>query len=228
MKIQNTNNHTYLLGTITEVCHTIGSIIERDWSDKKEFYFPKFYFGTVDEFERVDKPLHQVAIAIEGWYGCKQIESEFESSDIATILADYCGGGAAVARSLWLDDLYVGVVEDAISSLMIKSLEMNWIVGKDPIVLVETEFSLPIYSDEELAQLRTQYEKFKRQWMADHGYTLESLVASLAADLEDSGEPLWETYQTWEKETGFGSEIWPCFDEWLENEKSEHEKEENQ
>lgn len=223
MKIENTNNHTYLLGTITEVCHTIGSIIEKDWKDKKEFYFPKFYFGTIDEFERLDKPLHQVAIAIEGWHGCKSIENEFESSDMATILADYSGGGAAVAGSLWLDELYEDTVGNVIATIMVNSLEMDENANKDSVVLVETHQRLPIYSDEELAQLRTQYEKFKLQWMADHGYTLESLVASLAADLEDSGEPLWETYQTWEKETGFGSEIWPCFDEWLENEKEENQ-----
>lgn len=224
MKIENTNNHTYLLGTITEVCNTIGSIIEKDWKNGEDFVFPKFYFATVDEFEREDKTLRQIEIASEGWHGCKSIENEFESSDnTATILADYCGGGAAVAISLYLADLYADIVGNAISSLMIKTLEMDEAIDKDPLVIVETEFVLPVYSDEELAQLRIKYEKFKLQWMIDHGYTLESLVASLAADLEDSGEPLWETYQTWENETGFGSEIWPCFDEWLENERKEEE-----
>lgn len=130
MKIENTNNHTYLLGTITEVCHTIGSIIEKDWKNGREFVFPKFYFGTIDEFEHLDKSLRQIAIATEGWHGCKSIENEFESSDMATILADYCGGGAAVAISLYLDDLYSDVVESAISSLMIKTLEIDEAIEK--------------------------------------------------------------------------------------------------
>lgn len=67
-------------------------------------------------------------------------------------------------------------------------------------------------------QLRAEYEKFKLQWMLDHGHTLESLVSSLAASLEDSEEPLVETYNTWEREVGFGGEIYPCFEEWLDNE----------
>lgn len=221
MKIENNNNQTYLLGTITEVCHTIGSVIERDWKNGREFTFPKFHFGTIDEFDRMDRSLRQVAITIEGWYGCESIANEFGTNEVATILADYCGGGAASAGSLWLDELYADTVGDTIATVIIKSLEMNESVNKNSVVLVEVKSLLPIYSDEELAQLRTKYEKFKFQWMLDHGHTIDSLVSYLASSLEDSGEPLWETYRAWEEYTGFDGEIWPCFNEWLDNEGKE-------
>lgn len=224
MKIENLEHNTYLLGTIKDVCNTIGSIIEKDWKNDKEFVFPAFYFATTDYYPDADRTLRDFALVVESWYGCKSIENTFESTDMATILADYCGGGAASAGSLWLDELYGDVVGGTIASVMIKALEMNESANKDTIILVETQARLPIYSDEELAQLRKKYEASKLQWMIDHGHTLESLVASLAASLEDSGEPLWETYQAWEKDDGFGGETWPSFEKWLENEK----KEENQ
>lgn len=218
MKIEKHDKYTFLFGTIKEVCGVIGSVIEKDSKNSKKFAFPKFYFSTAGDYASSDMRLQDIASILGEWYGCESIVNSFDSDSTATFIADYCGGGAASAGSLWLDELYGNTVGDVIASVIMKALEMNEPVNKDTFIIAETESPLSVYSDEELAQLHTKYEKFKLQWMVDHGYTVESLVASLAAYLEDSGEPLYETYQMWEQDAGFGGEIWPCFDEWLENE----------
>lgn len=62
------------------------------------------------------------------------------------------------------------------------------------------------------------YERFKLQWMLDHGYTLTDLVEELDRIREDydPDESFLSIFESWEFDQGFGSEIWPCYDEWLE------------
>lgn len=66
-----------------------------------------------------------------------------------------------------------------------------------------------------------EYERFKLQWMLDHGYSLSDLMRELQAlqhdDPEDSDRisiPVTELFKEWESDSGFGSEIWPCKAEW--------------
>ena len=73
-----------------------------------------------------------------------------------------------------------------------------------------------------------EYERFKLQWMLDHGYTLADLMRELQGlqydDPEDSdaiSTPITELFDHWEMEVGFGSEIWPCFGEYLQCEGGE-------
>lgn len=62
------------------------------------------------------------------------------------------------------------------------------------------------------------YERFKLQWMLDHGHTLKELVQELERQREESDPDMnLETiFADWEFGYGFGSEIWPCFQEYLE------------
>lgn len=69
----------------------------------------------------------------------------------------------------------------------------------------------------------SRYEKYKLQWMLDHGYGLSDLLVELDelrfADPENSNyisNPLLEIFADWEFERGFGGEIWACEEEWKE------------
>lgn len=72
------------------------------------------------------------------------------------------------------------------------------------------------------------YKRFKLEWMLAHGYTLEELMQELQGiqyeDPEDSdtiSRPITELFEEWEQEVGFGSEIWPCYAEYLDCEAKE-------
>lgn len=62
------------------------------------------------------------------------------------------------------------------------------------------------------------YERFKLQWMLDHKHTLQELLCELDAYSEDCGDAgsMQELMDVWEKDRGFGGEMWPCYEEWLE------------
>ena len=67
-------------------------------------------------------------------------------------------------------------------------------------------------------QERKAYERFRLQWMLDHGRTLPELIGELQK-LRDEGDPemsLQALFRDWEFGYGFGSEIWPCFEEFLD------------
>ena len=73
---------------------------------------------------------------------------------------------------------------------------------------------------------RKEYEKFKLQWMIDHGYTLFDLIHELQMMIDESdGESLKELFEDWEYGFGFNSEIWPCYDEWLDYDGSDEDEE---
>ena len=66
------------------------------------------------------------------------------------------------------------------------------------------------------------YERFKLEWMLAHGYTLQHLVAELEKLREESPDmSLPGIFADWEFGYGFGSEIWPCFEEFLDCEYKE-------
>lgn len=68
-----------------------------------------------------------------------------------------------------------------------------------------------------------KYEIFKLQWMLDHGYTLSDLIHELQLLQNKSQDDSIKTlFDDWEYGYGFGSEIWPCYEEWLDCEGSEN------
>ena len=80
---------------------------------------------------------------------------------------------------------------------------------------------------------RKRYEIFKLKWMVAHGYSLIDFVSKINACYEElqAKEPvfkgclyakpspdIWDAFDLFE-DTGFeGGMIYPCFDEWLDNE----------
>lgn len=70
------------------------------------------------------------------------------------------------------------------------------------------------------------YEKFQLKWMIDHDHSLLELMEELQSlqyeDPEDSdriSSPITELFQEWEADRGFGSEIWPCEEEYEKGDK---------
>ena len=67
----------------------------------------------------------------------------------------------------------------------------------------------------------TRYEKYQLQWMIDHDYSLDDLIKSIfeyGVDCQGDYAMEPELFGQWEKDSGFGDEIWACYAEWLENE----------
>lgn len=64
----------------------------------------------------------------------------------------------------------------------------------------------------------TAYEQYQLQWMIDHGYSLKNLMDELTEyqKMGDFADPVSDIFHDWEKEWGFGSEIWACEKEWQE------------
>lgn len=68
-----------------------------------------------------------------------------------------------------------------------------------------------------------KYEIFKLQWMLDHGYTLDDLIHELQLlQNKNQDDSIKTLFDDWEYGYGFGSEIWPCYEEWLDCEGSEN------
>lgn len=76
-------------------------------------------------------------------------------------------------------------------------------------------------SEAEIKMARKAHEEFKLIWMQMHGYSMQDLINQLEAarqDLFDEEASMQTVFEHWEDNVGFGGEIWPCFDEYLDNE----------
>lgn len=63
------------------------------------------------------------------------------------------------------------------------------------------------------------YEKYKLNWLLDHGYTLSNLMHELdIMQEENTDDSVSQLFIDWEYGFGFGSEIWACYQEFLDNE----------
>jgi hypothetical protein len=68
------------------------------------------------------------------------------------------------------------------------------------------------------------YEKYKLNWMMEHGYTIVDLFECVGKHLID--DPDWslaDAYDEWELSDGFHGEIWCCFEEFLDCEYQDKE-----
>ncbi len=77
--------------------------------------------------------------------------------------------------------------------------------------------------EEHEKELRKLYERYKLQWMIYHDFSLVDLIKELEvmiqedAEFEDIRQSLQERFEAWEFGIGFGGQIWPCFDEFVES-----------
>jgi hypothetical protein len=63
------------------------------------------------------------------------------------------------------------------------------------------------------------YEKYKLDWLLKHGYTLADLMNELDKMQEESlDDSVSQLFTDWEYGFGFGSEVWVCYEEFLESE----------
>ena len=74
--------------------------------------------------------------------------------------------------------------------------------------------------------MEKKYEQFKLKWMLEHGHTLKELIDELEELREESDpdETLQDIFDEWEFGYGFGSEIWPCYEEYMDCEGAAEEK----
>ena len=63
------------------------------------------------------------------------------------------------------------------------------------------------------------YERYKLDWLLNHGYTLTDLMNELDKMQEESPDDrVSQLFTDWEYGFGFGSEVWACYEEFLDNE----------
>ena len=64
-----------------------------------------------------------------------------------------------------------------------------------------------------------KYEKFKLKWLIEHGFSLNDLITELSSFLSEQAEEtsLEEAFADWECYYGFNGEIYPCYQEWFDN-----------
>lgn len=68
------------------------------------------------------------------------------------------------------------------------------------------------------------YEKYKTEWMLEHGITMDEFVRVLdnyRSECEQDGDEfnsIEDVLNNFEDDGSFGGEIWSCYDEWEENE----------
>ena len=69
----------------------------------------------------------------------------------------------------------------------------------------------------------TIYEQYQLQWMIEHGHSLHDLISELDKIQRDedgniASVPVSELFKRWKADSGFGSAIWACKEEWLDSE----------
>lgn len=63
------------------------------------------------------------------------------------------------------------------------------------------------------------YEKYRLDWMIAHGHSITELMKELELmRQEDPERSLLSLFEDWEYGYGFSSEVWACYDEFLETE----------
>lgn len=68
------------------------------------------------------------------------------------------------------------------------------------------------------------YEKYRLDWMLQHGYTLSDLIDVLSElQKEDPSMSLYECLDDLELITGFKGVVWVCYPEFLNNEYQDEE-----
>jgi hypothetical protein len=65
---------------------------------------------------------------------------------------------------------------------------------------------------------KVAYEKYRLDWMLSHGYTLTDLTNELDLLQEENNDSVSQLFADWEYGFGFNSEIWVCYEEFLDNE----------
>lgn len=76
-------------------------------------------------------------------------------------------------------------------------------------------------SEAEMKTAQDGYKFFQLLWMQLHGYSVQDLISQLEAvrqDLFDEDASIQTVFEHWEDNVGFGGEIWPCFEEYLDTE----------
>lgn len=119
-------------------------------------------------------------------------------------------------------------LESAFEIVPDKFFYRHGITAKTTLELKPAEFDLnEDFADIIEKQNRADYELFKLKWMGMNGYTVEDLADALlnyraekAAETEDNPDDMDyldnKLFDEWVEERGFGGNIWPCYEEFLQ------------
>ncbi len=130
-------NRTYILGTTNEIAGAVAKeTAKRIKKDCSHFDFPNFDFTDVEEYD-ICADLRHTAEVSEGWYGCRDIITNFNDDYVRTIIADYYGGGAVSASSFWIDDCEEWLIRDAIFDVVSDTLRRNNYYDDSLILIAE-------------------------------------------------------------------------------------------
>lgn len=62
----------------------------------------------------------------------------------------------------------------------------------------------------------SEYERYRLQWMLDHDHSLTELIRELndyQNEADDMELTVQDVFNEWERDTGFGGELWVCEEE---------------
>lgn len=91
---------------------------------------------------------------------------------------------------------------------------------KGMTVYVNRNFNQYIINFDKKGKQMTDYEKYQLHWMIVHGHSLNELMQEMERLQTEICEPvsISELFRQWESDSGFGSEIWACEEEWMDEE----------
>lgn len=122
------------------------------------------------------------------------------------------------------DTLYDDPIqEDAVDAHIARMLDNTTLVAEENVFCIEgwmvkiMDAASANRKEEANPHQKTSqdYCRYQLQWMLDHGYTLSDLMRELeVCRSENPGASISELFADWEQNSGFGSEIWACEDEW--------------
>lgn len=78
-----------------------------------------------------------------------------------------------------------------------------------------------------MKNLKVEYNKYRLNWMIDHGYSLDDIIEGLQSVfnsrlVEDGIPQMKDLFNEWETYQGFNGSLYASFDEWCENERKSY------
>ena len=160
-------------------------------------------------------PEGEICIEDSQFAGCTALE-EVKIPDSVTSIGDYAFFGCSSLTNIVIPDSVTSIGDHAFSGCS----------SLTSIVIPASVTSIGMYAFDGCSSLKKiidksweKYEKFKLKWLIEHGFSLNDLITELSSFLSEQAEEtsLEEAFADWECYYGFNGEIYPCYQEWFDN-----------